>query len=289
MTLTTSFKQSQLLDTFNQAVCKRMAEEHAFIKTLDEIFQAQGQEIVRYEEEVQRLRRLLSAANTKIAELSPGEEVVFGEQQPPPESSTSPSSIEQSYTNEVYKPRAETAILQPKKQWLADHTPNSAQSTSDEEFPTAIVPHITIKEEMIDDDSDTNPFPESEGNTMDDNEMAGSSSGNSNQSNDGDEMTAKRKRNTSTSTFECPFCQKSYSLWSAMKRRVVLDNGQKVFTCRYCKEAHNLMKSSHAYKKSPNHKRPYKCSVSSLSHTHTQICLLAPSLTTHFWHFSGLQ
>lgn len=269
MTLTTSFKHTQLLETFNQAVCRRMAEEHAFIKTLDEIFQAQGQEIVRYEEEVQRLRRLLSAANTKIAELTSAVAII--DEQQSPQESPSPLSIEQSNTNEVsieYKPKVEMAILEPNKQWLADHTANSAQSTSDEEISTVIVPNITIKEETIEDDSDTNPFPESDmqNDDQDDNEMAGSSSGNSNQSNDGDEMTVKceqKASNKATSTFECPFCQKTYSLWSAMKRRVVLDNGQKVFTCRYCKEAHNLMKSSHAYKKSPNHKRPYKCSVCS--------------------------
>lgn len=256
MTLTNSFNHTQLLDTFNQAVCKRMAEEHAFIKTLDEIFQAQGQEIVRYEVEVLTLRRLLSAANTKIAELKP-DEVIYDEQQQLPQSPiVQPNAINEvnEYKNEC---QTEAEIAKPKI--------SRQQNPSDEEFLSVIVPHITIKEELNDDDSDTNPFAESEAMENDDHDMAGTSSsgGNSNQSIDGDGMVTQRIRKSSKkSTFECPFCQQSYSLWSAMKRRVVLDNGQKVFTCRHCKDKHNLVKSSHAYKKSPNHKRPYKCSVS---------------------------
>lgn len=294
MTLTaqeaSGFNQSRLLDTFNQSVLKRMAEEHVFLKVLDEIFQAQGQEIARYADEVHTLQMLLTAANQKIVELQKEQCKHMGLETPPSGDTVIKQERFDSDANEYARHVEQAASNGVDDERAARDGENGSggsgggsggepsceedDNDDDDDDYEAIIPDITIKEES-DDDSGTNPFSisdygavdsdaidtEDNGSYMAGEEFPGTSKP---QINEGAEaMKPKRKRKRSggymRSTFECPFCNSTFSMWSAMKRRVVLENGEKVYTCKECKEKHNLVRASHAYKKPIDLERPYEC------------------------------
>lgn len=264
-----------------------MAEEHVFLKVLDEIFQSQGQEIARYMEEVRVLKVLLETANVKLADM----------QKKPIDKNT----ITNKDNGAVKPPTGTYEMFNLYEMMEAGPAPSDvgsgpAESDPDSEgleYPGGMPVEVeypdglTIKQEY---DSDTEPFPSSEyapgSDENDDNDTRQSNTdkfpgykGNDNASpatsilgTDGDTNTVpsdpdaiafprpvKRRKRTGQTSFQCPFCEQTFSQWSPMKRRVILDNGMKVFTCRDCKTKHQLTKSTLAYKKSPSLNRPFKC------------------------------
>lgn len=264
MAATMNFDQDQLLNHFNQAVCKRMAEEHAFLKALDEIFQAQRAEILRQGNENRLLRAMFHGSADSYGEsVSETDDARVGQR------------AEQLVAN-GYDTPAES-----------NDSPESGKcikvgndSHEDDSYSLAIIPDITIKEEADDLElkEDALPIPSHE--ELTNTSMKNEEDGDEDNSNSSGEPSKTRKRKSSTNRcFQCPFCKQQFSMWSSSKRRVVLDNGEKVYTCRDCKDTHNLMKSSHAYQKSPNHERPFQCNV--CSKRFTQSNSLSCHMRTH--------
>lgn len=243
MATTVRFNQDHLLELFNEAVYKRMAEEHLFIKTLDEIFQSQRAEISRQGDEIRLLRAMFNtdrctnddttdtpmepATNMAIINVD-GEQMAANGYDTPTESNDGPVATAHANTDSDYELDPLDSI------------------------------DITIKEESIEykyeatddhlDDSHDN-HNEDDDNDDDDDYSNGSSE------------TSKRRRAPGGRRFQCPYCRQFFSMWSGEKRRVVLENGEKIYTCRDCKEKNNLLKSSHAYQKSATHKRPFQCRI----------------------------
>lgn len=307
------FDQTGLLHRFNESVVRRMAEEHVFLNVLDEVFQAQGQEITRNEKLVQELRICLAKAQTQIAKLQ-------NQQQQCTNSEVDAPSIENTVirpecfcnchldTNSQFDQANISTPDEPDAEegesnggsgsgsgsgstggYRSGDELNECDNKNDDDDYEPIIPDITIKEE-IDEESGSNSLPTSDLTAIDsdaindvqiENVTPDTKRKTKRESSRTTKTTGKTKRTRFNvrPTFECPFCKNVFSMWSAMKRRVLLDNGEKVFTCKECKEKHNLVRASHAYKKPVDLDRPYKCKM--CNKRFTQSSSLACHIRSH--------
>lgn len=251
-----------MLDLFNEAVHKRVAGEKVFVKVLDEIYQRQEQEIARYAGEVQTLQIRLAAANQYIAELQ--------QQLRCNNFDFVPSPIDGALVKEEHVDVTGT-----------DGSADAPKEESRDENYKDIFSNITT-EELVDYDSDLNPVRALDSDTLD---TEASDEGNAAQVETelpstkkahinraaGASKPKQRKRKISGGrkrrSFQCPFCNKTFNFWSALKRRVLLDSGEKAYSCKECKEKHNLLSASHAYQKPVDVERPHECKICHIAFT----------------------
>lgn len=233
-----------------------MAGEQEFLKVLLQIHQRQGQENSRYAAQVQTLQKRLAAANQRIAEFQQQLQCKHFDFASSPMENSTVNAVHAGIVNNDYEPYARSNSDEPNG--IAGENGKAGTSNVDTVDDNCEDTLSTVSIEEVDFD-----YGAADSDTLH-NEASdeGHASTHTNRA-DGTLNPKPSQRKGSSSRirlqFQCQFCKNEFNFSSAMKRRVVLKSGVKVWTCKGCKEKHNL--TSHAYQKPIDLDRPHQCKI----------------------------